>query len=44
MDQTTPNAAWGLTTTSVGDQLKLLDVLLETHALIKQRRSASRSA
>ncbi len=36
MDQTTPNAAWGLTTTSVGDQLKLLDELLEAHALIEQ--------
>jgi len=34
MDQTTPNVAWGLTTTSVGDQLKLLDELFETHALI----------
>ena len=36
IDQTTPNVAWGLTTTSVGDQLKLLDELLETHALIDQ--------
>jgi hypothetical protein len=36
MDQTTPNVAWGLTTTSVGDQLKLLNELLETHALIDQ--------
>jgi hypothetical protein len=36
MHQTTPNVDWGLTTTSVGDQLKLLDELLETHALIDQ--------
>jgi hypothetical protein len=36
IDQTTPNVAWGLTTTSVGDQLKLLDELLEAHALIDQ--------
>ena len=34
MHRTTPNVDWGLTTTSVGDQLKLLDELLETHALI----------
>jgi hypothetical protein len=36
MHQTTPNVDWGLTETSVGDQLKLLDELLETHALIDQ--------
>jgi hypothetical protein len=36
MDQTTPNVAWGLTTTSVGDQLKPFGELLETHALIDQ--------
>jgi beta-lactamase class A len=36
MHQTTPNVDWGLTTTSVGDQLKLLDELLETHALINR--------
>ena len=33
---TTPNVDWGLTTTSVGDELKLLDQLLEKHALIDQ--------
>jgi Beta-lactamase enzyme family len=36
MHQTTPNVDWGLTTTSVGDQLKLLDELLETPALINR--------
>jgi beta-lactamase class A len=36
MHQTTPKLDWGLTTTSVGDQLKLLDELLKTHALIDQ--------
>jgi hypothetical protein len=36
MDQTTPDAAWGLTTTSVGDQLELLDELIATHGLIDQ--------
>jgi hypothetical protein len=36
MDQTTPNVDWGLTTTSVGDQLKLLNELFETHALLDQ--------
>lgn len=36
MDPTTPNLDWGLTTTSVGDQLKLLDELVEPHALIDQ--------
>jgi hypothetical protein len=36
MDQTTPNVDWGLTTTSVGDQLKLLDELVQTPALIDQ--------
>jgi beta-lactamase class A len=36
MRQTTPNVAWGLTTTTVGDQLKLLDELLKSHALIGQ--------
>jgi Beta-lactamase enzyme family len=36
MDHTTPNVDWGLTATSVGDQLKLLDELLEKHALIDQ--------
>jgi hypothetical protein len=34
MRQTTPNVAWGLTTTTVGDQLKLLDELLDKRALI----------
>jgi Beta-lactamase enzyme family len=42
MQQTTPNVAWGLTTTTVGDQLRLLDELLQTHALID--RSAQRLA
>lgn len=37
MDQSTPNVDWGLTTTSVGDQLKLLDELVNPHALIDQR-------
>jgi hypothetical protein len=36
MNHTTPNLRWGLTTTTVGDQLKLLDELLERHALIDQ--------
>ncbi len=36
LHQTTPNVDWGLTTTSVGDQLKLLDELIERHALIDQ--------
>lgn len=36
MHQTTPNLDWGLTTTSVGDQLQLLEQLLQTHALIDQ--------
>jgi hypothetical protein len=36
MEQTTPNAAWGLTTTTVGDQLKLLGELRETNRLIDQ--------
>lgn len=34
MQQTAPSLSWGLTTTSVGDQLKLLDELLDSHALI----------
>jgi hypothetical protein len=42
MDQTTPDVDWGLTTTSVGDQLTLLDELVETHALID--RGAQRFA
>jgi len=42
MQLTTPNVAWGLTTTTVGDQLKLLDELLETHGLID--RAAQRFA
>ncbi len=36
MHQTTPNVDWGLTTTSVRDQLKLLDELLEPDAVIDQ--------
>jgi hypothetical protein len=36
MDQSTPNVDWGLTTTSVGDQLKLLYELVDTQALINQ--------
>jgi hypothetical protein len=36
MHHTIPNVDWGLTTTSVSDQLKLLDELIERHALIDQ--------
>jgi hypothetical protein len=42
MQLTTPNVAWGLTTTTVGDQLKLLDELLERHGPID--RAAQRFA
>jgi hypothetical protein len=42
MRQTSPNVAWGLTTTTVGDQLKLLDELLGSHALLD--RAAQRFA
>jgi len=37
MDQTTPNVAWGLTTTTAGNQIKLLQQLVLQHSLLDQR-------